>query len=199
MRVASFAPRSVKSARSFFPVRRFSSLPIWRLVSVISASVLRRRCFRVSTSARSGFRLASAAWSSSSRCCAARFSASRVSRRDDTSRSRASTSVGSSTPASTSSFRLLAWPSRPSVVLATSSPMSLASAAISLSRSSPSSSRMNSSFRSLLSSERKFPVRAWQEKMLERKKSGVPAHLRTSSSYGSFLPLVSGLPSPLKR
>jgi len=59
--------------------------------------------------------------SSSSRCCAVRFSASRVSRRDDTSRSRASTSVGSSTPASTSSFRLLAWPSRPSVVLATSS------------------------------------------------------------------------------
>jgi hypothetical protein len=61
MRVASVAPRSVKSARSFFPVRRLSSLPIWRLVSVISVSVLRRRCFRVSTSARSGFRLASAA------------------------------------------------------------------------------------------------------------------------------------------
>src|ERR1035437_8466649 len=49
----------------------------------------------------------------------------RVSRRDDTSRSRASTSAGSSTPASSSSRRLFAWPSRPSVVLATSSPMPL--------------------------------------------------------------------------
>ena len=73
------------------------------------------------------------------------------------------------------------------MVLATSSPLSLAAAAISLSRSSPSNSRMNSSFRSLRSSERKLPVRFWLEKMLERKKSGVPAHLRIKLLKGLLL------------
>ena len=38
-----------------------ASLATWRLVSAISVSVLRNRCFRVSTSVKSGFRLASLA------------------------------------------------------------------------------------------------------------------------------------------
>ena len=46
MRVASAVPRSVKSARSFFPVSRLSSLPIWRLVSVISAVSLTQALFQ---------------------------------------------------------------------------------------------------------------------------------------------------------
>jgi len=59
---------------------------------------------------------------------------------------------------------------------------------------------MNSSFRSLRSSDRKFPVRFWLEKIEASRKPGVvPVHLRISASNGSFLPLVSGVPSPLNK
>jgi len=170
MQVASFAPCSVKSARSFFPVRRLSSLPIWRLVSVISASVLRSRWFRVSTSPRSGFRLASTAWSSSSRCCAVRFSASRV--QDGMIPREAGPQFrGFFNPGATSSFRLLAWPSsqawswplrrlclwlQPQSVLA-----------------DPAEQLSDEQFLPLAPFKREeFPVRAWQEKMLEGRNGG---------------------------
>ena len=59
---------------------------------------------------------------------------------------------------------------------------------------------MNSSFRSLRSSDRKFPARFWLEKIEASRKPGlVPVHLRIIASNGSFLPLVSGAPSPLNK